>query len=357
MRVLHVITSLDIAGAEKLMVDLLPALQTQGVEVELLLFDGKITPFYKQLQGLGVVIHVLGKGRRAYDPRHLWGMLRYVHKYDIVHTHNTPCQLYGALASLFRKTTLVTTEHSTNNRRRTKPWLRIVDKWMYSRYRAVVGVSQKVVDTLKTYVPLQGTFVETIPNGINFKVYADASPATDLQTELAGKKVLAMVARFDLAKDQPTLFRALVHLPADYVLILVGKGEREAEFRALAQQLGIANRVYFLGVRTDVPNVLAVADVVTISSHYEGFCLSALEGMASGRPVVASQIEGMQEVVSGGGILFAPYDEKSLAHILEQLCTDEAYYKEVQSSCQKRAQTYDIAHTAKSYKDLYKRLY
>lgn len=356
MRVLHVITSLDTAGAEKLMVDLLPALRSQGVETELLLFDGEVTPFYKQLQQSGIRIHALGKGRCSYDPRHLLGMLRYLQGYDIVHTHNTPCQLYGALASLFRKSVFVTTEHSTSNRRRSKPWLRFMDKWMYSRYKAIVGVSQEVVDAFNRYLPQTKALVEVVPNGIDTKAYLKAFPASDLVGSLKGKKVIAMVARFTKEKDQPTLFRALTHLPENYVLLLAGKGEREAEFRSLVQQLGIAHRVYFLGVRMDVPNVLAVADVVVVSSHWEGFCLSALEGMASGRPVVASRIDGMQEVVSGGGILFAPYDEKALAHIVEQLCTDEAYYKEVQSSCQQRAQAYDIGHTAQLYMSLYTKI-
>lgn len=353
MRVLHVITSLDTAGAEKLMVDLLPALRSQGVETELLLFDGEVTPFYKQLQQSGVRIHALGKGRCSYDPRHLFGMLRYLRGYDIVHTHNTPCQLYGALASLFRKNVFVTTEHSTSNRRRSKPWLRFVDKWMYSRYKAIVGVSQEVVDALNSYLPQTKALVEVVPNGIDIKAYAKAFPASDLVESLRGKKVIAMVARFTEGKDQPTLFRALSRLSEDYVLLLAGKGEREAEFRTLAQQLGIAHRVYFLGVRTDVPNVLAVADISVLSSSHEGLSLSSLESMSSGKPFVASRVAGLRDLVQGAGVLFPHEDDEALANIIEHLCTDRDYYCQVSEACQQRAQAYGIEHTAQLYMSLY----
>lgn len=74
------------------------------------------------------------------------------------------------------------------------------------------------------------------------------------------------------------------YLPEDYHLCLVGDGERRAEFETLVKELGLEQRVHLLGLRSDVPEVLATSDYVVMCSHYEGLSLSSLEGMASGKP-------------------------------------------------------------------------
>ena len=107
MNILHIITSLRTGGAEHLMVDLLPRLRELGNEVELLVFDGRRTPFYEQLEAKGIIIHALGEGGNVYHPRNLWRLTQFlrVHRYDIVHTHNTACQLYAPMARTLSRST------------------------------------------------------------------------------------------------------------------------------------------------------------------------------------------------------------------------------------------------------------
>jgi len=123
MRILHVITSLRTGGAEHLLVDLLPMLRAGGEnEVELLLFDGVQTPFMEQLRQRGVVIHTLGSGGSVYNPIKVFKMVKYMGAYDVIHTHNTACQLFVPMARAmsFTRKPLVTTEHNSTNRRRDK---------------------------------------------------------------------------------------------------------------------------------------------------------------------------------------------------------------------------------------------
>ncbi|MDD6026783.1 MAG: glycosyltransferase, partial [bacterium] len=117
MKILHVITSLRTGGAEKLMVDLLPRLRRKDDEVDLLLFDGTPTPFLRQLEDLGIRIFSLSIGENVYNPMNIFRLRRFIHGYDIVHTHNTACQLFVPLARLITrsKPLLFTTEHSTSN--------------------------------------------------------------------------------------------------------------------------------------------------------------------------------------------------------------------------------------------------
>ena len=139
MKILHVITSLHTGGAEHLMVDLLPRLSKMGNEVELLVFDGFRTPFYEQLEEQGIVIHSLSIGGNVYNPLNIFRLVWFIRKYDVIHTHNTACQLFVPVARCFSLggAQLVTTEHNTTNRRRGIGVLRIVDKLMYSFYKTI----------------------------------------------------------------------------------------------------------------------------------------------------------------------------------------------------------------------------
>ena len=115
----------------------------------------------------------------------------------------------------------------------------------------------------------------------------------------------------------------------------------------------IGERVLFLGLRMDVPQLLKTADVVVLSSKYEGLSLSSIEGMASGKPFVASDVPGLQEIVTGAGILFKQGDAKDLANKIENLITNEVYYQEIVNTCLKRSEQYDIQLMVEKHIHLY----
>jgi glycosyltransferase involved in cell wall biosynthesis len=115
--------------------------------------------------------------------------------------------------------------------------------------------------------------------------------------------------------------------------------------------------VTFAGVRTDIPQLLADADVAVISSHYEGMPLACIEAMAAGKPLIASDVDGIHEVVAEAGLLFPHEDANQLAVLIKQVCSDESTYTEVVERCLKRAKLYDIADMVKQYLIIYKKLY
>ena len=119
------------------------------------------------------------------------------------------------------------------------------------------------------------------------------------------------------------------------------------------EELGLAERVRFLGIRSDVPQLLAGADAVVLSTAYEGMSLSMLEAMASGRPFLASDVSGVHNLVAGAGLLFPYGDDRQLATLIRQVCENPALAEEVGKKCRTRAMQYDVAQTAKRYKDTY----
>ena len=226
MKILHVITSLRTGGAEKLMVDLLPRLKANGLDIDLLLFDGTSTPFKQQAERAGIKIYDLGTGGSVYSPRRLFKLLPFLRRYDIIHTHNTAPQLFAAAGSYFSSATLITTEHTTSNRRRKWRWYRWIDKWMYSRYKKVICISEKAESNLRDHIGASGAEIVTINNGVDIAKYAKADSSKDLEMIAPGSKKIIMVAGFRWEKDQDTLIKSLQHLSDDFHLFLVGDGVR-----------------------------------------------------------------------------------------------------------------------------------
>ncbi len=357
MKILHVINSLATGGAEKLLLESCTVYQQKGIEVHVLLLNGVSHPFLEQLkENQSCTIHSLGNGS-VYNPVLLIKIIPFLKKFDSVHVHLFPSLYWVALAHAisFSKTKLVYTEHSTTNNRRGNPIFKVLDRWMYSRYSSIVAITPKVLENLKAHLKFKDeNRFEVIQNGLNLSQIKSAQPylKTDFFEDV-NAKIIIQVARFFEPKDHATLIKSLSFLPENYKLLLVGDGVLKPNSEALVSQLELEKRVRFLGVRTDVLSLLKTADVIVLSSKYEGLSLSCIEGMASGKPFVASDVPGLQEVVKDAGILFPLGDEKKLANEIRKLIEDESYYNKIVAQCISKSNEYDIEKMIDQYLNLY----
>ena len=350
MKILQVITSLSTGGAEKLISEIAPMLRDRGHEVDVCAFDGAETAFMQNLIDKGIKVYSFGKHCNVYNPLFIIKLTKLMKNYDIVHTHNTAPQLFAAIGSVLCSVVLCTTEHTTSNRRRDWKWYAWIDKWMYRRYNKIICISNQAEDNLRKYLPKVKN-VCTIFNGVDIKKFHNAKP---LDTLKSNKKVVAMVAGFRYQKDQDTLIKAFTHLDKDkYELWLVGDGERRPILENLVKELDLNDNVKLLGIRNDIPDVLQTADIIVMSSHFEGLSLSNIEGMSVNKPFIASNVDGLREVVDGYGVLFPHEDDKALASIIQKLSEDTDYYQQVAAKCWKRAQMFDIHKMVDAYNNIY----
>ena len=224
---------------------------------------------------------------------------------------------------------------------------------MYNRYDAIVCIADQTYKNLVEYIG-KSSQIHTIYNGVDISRFlrpiGDVSGHEDF--------VITMVAAFRPQKDYDTLLRAMTHLPETYRLQIVGGGnQNEIErIRLKCASMGLNLRVSFMGVRADVPDILEKSDIIVLSSHWEGLSLSSIEGMASGRPFIASDVDGLREIVQGAGVLFPEGDDKELAHQIQRLCEHPDDYRMVALKCQERAKQYDISVMAEKYMELYQSL-
>lgn len=359
MKVLHLINSLATGGAEKLIVETLPLLREKGIEADVLLLNGTKYPLYKELEEKHCCkIYSVGT-TSAYNPLLIFKIIPYVKKYDLVHVHLFPVQYFAVVAKWlsFSKIPFVFTEHNTSNRRIENKWFALPEKLIYSGYQKVICITAEVKKVLQKHVQLPDHQLEVIENGINLEAihHAPLLAPSAIDARLSDQDdVLLQVAGFRAQKDQPTLIRALQHLPNRVKLLLVGDGVLRKDCEQLVQDLHLQHRVFFLGLRSDVPSLFKSVDIGILSSKWEGFGIVAIECMASGKPFVASDVPGLSEVVGGAGVLFPQGDDRQLAKEIEKLLNDQPYYEAVAEKGIRRSEKYDIHLMVDRLVQLYK---
>nr|WP_281417322.1 glycosyltransferase [Clostridium mobile] len=360
------INNLGSGGAEKLLEDLIPLMnQVEGIEVDILLLTDKNNVFYDSLIKKYVKVDII-KYNNMYDPRNVFEIKKYIVRgnYDIVHSHIFPTQYWVALSRLIlrnKNVKFVTTEHSTHNRRREKFYFKPIDKFIYSKYDMIISITEKTKDNLIKWIDPKRKKIDKhviIENGVDIEKIKKALPykkndlADDIDEET---KLVCMVGRFSEAKNQSSLIKAISQLPNNVHLILVGEGLLMDNNKELAYQLGISDRVHFLGFRQDIPRILKAVDIVVLSSYWEGFGLAAVEGMAAGKPVIVSDIPGLSEVVKEYGIIFK--NEEELKNMINSLLINHTLYKETAEMCYYRAEKYNIKEMTMKLKNIYSELF
>jgi glycosyltransferase involved in cell wall biosynthesis len=355
MEILHVITSMTTGGAENLVSELVPMMIDCNHHVNVLLFNGKDTPFKKKLEKNSVRIISFGENPNVYSIKNLFKLIPILGKYDIVHTHNTACQFFVAMAKTLShaKCKLVTTEHSTENRRRYIWWCKPIDKWMYKQYDCIISISDIATKALKEYLGAKYSIM-TIANGVDVSKFRNAVPIDNIRQD--DEVIITMVAGFRVGKDQDTLIKSLTELPDNYKVWLIGDGVRRKEIEALINELKLNSRVKLWGIRTDVPQLLKSSDIIVMSSRYEGLSLSSIEGMTVGKPFIASDVKGLHETTIEAGLLFPYQDYSALAKDIKKLHEDKDYCKNVADKCFERAKMFDISKTIDGYLRVYDEL-
>ena len=347
MRVLHIITSLEIGGAQRLLVDLLP-LQSASEEVTLRVYERVHSDFERAIEEAGIKILCLNE-HKFHNPGVIFRLRKIFRDYDLVHAHLFPTIYWASLAARGVGVKLVYTEHSTSNSRRNRSYFRPIELFMYSRYDRIISISQQTQDALTSWLGQRDERFVVVNNGVDTRKFSSIKVPVI-------PKSLIMVSRFASSKDQETVIRAIELIDKEAVLRFVGDGENRRHCEELAQELGVSDRVQFLGSRSDVPELVASSYIGIQSSNWEGFGLTAVELMAAGKPVIATNVDGLKQVVEGAGEIFNVGNASDLAARVNYLLKDHECYQKVAKKCVQRAMEYDIAVMSEDYLALYRSL-
>jgi glycosyltransferase involved in cell wall biosynthesis len=244
----------------------------------------------------------------------------------VIHIHRSWALSAGAgavAAALARSPAVVSTEHlwlPTTPRRATLV-RSIIDLGVDRQVAVSAGVARQMRERLW----ISRDRLEVIENGIDVEAYT-SRPTADLRAALLGPRsgpIILEAARLDPQKGQEVLLRASLELPG-VVIVLAGVGPDRQRLEHLATELGVADRVRFVGLRDDIPDLLRAADVVVLPSRAEGLPVLLLEALAAGVPAVASDIPGNREALGEGtaGRLVPTGDPAALAGAIRSVLDD-----------------------------------
>ena len=341
MRILHVINSLLVGGAERSLVHSAKALEALDCEVEVCtIFHGG--PFADEIRAAGLQVHNLGvdpgfaqfRASRKYDPRSVPRLARLINRgrYDIVHSHLFPTNYITAAARLVcRGPRFVVTEHNVFNRRRRGRIFRVLESALYSRYDAIVAVSAEVGESLAAWQPQVAPRMLVIPNAVQIEEGRSRSAAAEkLRTALGleqAESIVLFVGRLEHPKGPDILLSALPALFAARPrarALFVGDGSMRQQCNELLVELSLTDKATLLGARKDIRDLMALADLVVLPSRWEGLPLTLLEALAMATPVVATNVGGVANVVNQAeaGWIVPPNDTDALACALTKALSD-----------------------------------
>lgn len=373
--VVYLIDSLAAGGAERSLVDMAPGLVDRGVRltVAVLLDRGGLEP---ELLEAGVEVHHIGGHNRVQSLRHVTSYLR-IRRPDLLHTTLFESDVIGRSAAFITGTPVVSTlastpygeEHSgepgiKGHRLRAAQLADVVTARVARRFHAV---SQATAAACIARMRLDPRKVEVIPRGRDLRRLGAPGPERRDAVRAAlgidpAAPVILFVGRQEPAKGLDVLLGAMPTVLAsrsDGILLVAGReGRATAAARRIVESGRLESAVRLLGERSDVPNLLAAADVFVLPSHREGLPGAVLEAMAMEVPIVASDIPTVREAVPDEehAFLVPAGDPRSLARAVERALSDRSEAaRRVKSARSRFDSRFDMASVARSMVSFYAR--
>ncbi len=327
----HLIDTLSWGGAQKLLVTFAEAAREQGFTPTVIsLRPRDDAPFYAELELLGVEV-VIFPCRRLFAPRQIGQLIRFLHqkRFAILHTHLSHANILGALVGRLTHTPVVASLHNTREHKRRFHAIRELLETLALRYgvRRVIAVGDVVAEAQQPR--LGNKALDTIPNAVGSIAGLPPQERIALRQELAGdpaRPILLSVGRLAMQKGYADLCHAFAIVQQAHpstTLLIAGAGELQAELAELIRTLGLSESIRLLGPRSDVPRLLAAADLYVSAAHWEGLPIAVLEAMAAGLPVIATNVGDVPRVlVDGTGLTVPPHQPEALATAMSQMLND-----------------------------------
>jgi glycosyltransferase involved in cell wall biosynthesis len=328
-RLLVVTDEMEVGGSQRQITRLLSGLDRSRWQPELLYFRQR-SFLVDQLEAQGIPVHHLPKRGRI-DPGFV---LRYAAllrsgRYDLVHAFSLTAELWTLIASLLGVSRARRVASVRGLYLDMPAWFWRIKRVLLRSSAAVISNSKAGAEaaSARSGVPLAK--IDVVPNGIVIPDEADAEAKQRTRQALAvaQERVLALyVGRLVEAKNIPCLLRAMSRLPLAQrpLLLLAGDGPLRAALLRQADALALGADVRFLGERDDTLVLMQAADFTVLPSRYEGMSNVVMEAMASGCPVIASNVGGNPELIENGqdGALFDTDDDAMLAELIQRFTTN-----------------------------------
>jgi glycosyltransferase involved in cell wall biosynthesis len=367
----HIINSLRPAGAEQFVVNMLRYHDRSRYFPVCICTRAPLGSYLEtEVKQMGVPLYFLEATEKrlhwVQDPK--LDALFKEYRPTVVHTHLGGIVYAFVLTMKYRTPVRIHTLHNIAQQEMGAGPSRRV-RLLVFRYRigsfVPVAIAEEVARTFEILYGYQNPAL--IPNGIPVQNFTpDSATRASVRESLRcepSSVIFIHVGRFSYQKNHELLINAfariLSHADVPVELWLVGEGELLEAVQQQVRTLGIENRVRFLGVRSDIPDLLHAADVFVFPSRWEGNPLSVMEAMAAGLPVIATAVGGVPELVEDGvsGILVPNEDRDALVAAMQRVVEQPDLRERMGRAARCRAvERFDIRQTVRAYEALYEEI-
>lgn len=361
-RVLQILPDLGYGGAQRLTVNLVRYLNKERYDVRVISMFG---PLNTELEGIlkkeNISVYYLGK-KKGFDPKMFYKIDKIIKSYNphIVHTHRYVLRYVLPSLLIHKVPVKVHTVHNMADKEVDRVG-RLVHKFAFYLGVIPISISKLVSESLTNLYGIRD--IPLILNGIPVEYYQRPNITREQWRERENFQkedfLYVNIARLVPQKNQKLLIEAFLKGPAKYdnaKLIIVGEGEEYEKLKQMTIEYRLEKKVYFLGVRTDIPEILNASDVFVLSSDWEGNPLCVMEAMAAGKPVIATSVGGVPELIRHNetGILVPPRDVNALAEAMLMLIENKSLFQKLGIEAKEVAsREFDISVMVRKYEELY----
>jgi glycosyltransferase involved in cell wall biosynthesis len=355
--VLHLISSLEVGGAERLLIDFVKSCaEAPEIPQVVVVMNKRIDQnMVTVLNSTSVPVYYLGRSEGSRNPRYILELVKIMrkHRISVIHSHTPGAKYWAMLCRVLNSDLkLVHTFHQTLIR---------MDSMGVLLHNSMIDVTIAISRAVaKETSQRKIRRVEIVENGIPISMFRSVSP----QPLISTARIITVGRLCPDEKGQDVLIRAVkrcVSRGLDVECTFVGSpaiGDFQTlpMLEALTASLQLGDRVHFVQGRIDVATLLAGASIFVLPSRREGFGLALVEAMAAGLPVIASNIEGPADILTDGldGLLFDCGSDEQLAEKMAMLIQSPALADELRNNAREKSLDYDISAMREKYMDIYR---
>lgn len=361
IRVVHIINSMEVGGAQRQVLNLFQAADRARFDLRLICLAEK-GAFGEQLEREGFPVRVIGKGRRV-SLAMLMKLVSVLREWkpDVVHCSVFTANLWGRGAAILAGVPMVIA-HEQSTVSLEKWYRRLIDRVLSWKTHRILAVSDDLRRRIVEEEEIAPRRVAVLYNAIDCASVQAAEPkAIEEPLQLPGcpGRRIGIVGRLEYRKDHLTLIRAAARVAQEMpeaAFLLVGDGPERGRLEEEIARLQIDQNVFLLGERADVPRLLHAFDIYVLCSITEGLSLSILEAMAAGLPIVATRVGGNPELLDEGraGLLVPSGDPEALAQAILRLLREPEHARKLAQAAKERAENlFDIHPIARQLERIY----
>ncbi len=370
VNVLFVIIHMALGGSEQLVLNIIKNLDRNRFSPSVAWFLGDTV--LEEFAALNIQLFHVPK-TKSFDfntMRHLAAILA-ENDIHVVNAHHFMSMVYSFYGCKVKKQAkLIYTEHSEWEVEAIPMIWQVLGTGLLRCVDRTVGVSTAISECLQRKFFILPLRLGTIKNGVDLKLFSNVENKLTIKKELGigrDDRVIGIVANLKRVKNHLFLLNAFRELTGEFdkvKLILIGQGFKddpentEEEIRDFVDTNGLCNKIFMLGYRSDIPQLLSMMDIFCLTSNMEGLPISLIEAMASSLPVVGSKVPGIKDVIDHGvnGFLIALNNTAALKNALLDLVKNDSLCVRMGNQSKLLAKSYSMESCIKNYENLFSEL-